>query len=144
MVIRISHLKLVGYKITFVSLASDSQEILEILDNKFYRNLSEPCQVDGFLQFLSKRTTYKQTNLAPATIKQIYALVKSFYVNCYEKRIVSTHPDLIFTTNLLQRYKMGEQKLPKYINHNRILCETNNPKAKHKLSINKNIKRVFN
>ncbi|MFX0066591.1 MAG: tyrosine-type recombinase/integrase, partial [Candidatus Hermodarchaeota archaeon] len=58
--------------------------------------------------------------LAPSTNKQIYALVKTFYVRCYEKKTVTQHPDLIFTRNLLQRYKLGDHKLPKYIDQEKM------------------------
>ncbi|MFX0091884.1 MAG: tyrosine-type recombinase/integrase [Candidatus Hodarchaeota archaeon] len=71
--------------------------------------------VQSFLHFLKLRITSRGTSLAPATIKQIYALTKSFYIYCYEKKIVLSHPDLIFTRNLVKQYKFGEKKLPKYI-----------------------------
>ncbi|MFX1252559.1 MAG: tyrosine-type recombinase/integrase [Promethearchaeota archaeon] len=71
--------------------------------------------IKDFIQNLSQKKTYQGKPLASATLKQIYALVKSFYVRCYERNIVSKHPDLIFTKNLLRRYKLGERKLPKYI-----------------------------
>ncbi|MFX0091675.1 MAG: tyrosine-type recombinase/integrase [Candidatus Hodarchaeota archaeon] len=80
----------------------------------------DPTHLQDFLQFLSQKKTYKGTNLAPSTIKQIYALAKSFYVRCYERHIASQHPDLIFTKNMLQRYKIGERKLPKYIDQDRM------------------------
>ncbi|MFX0094918.1 MAG: tyrosine-type recombinase/integrase, partial [Candidatus Hodarchaeota archaeon] len=76
--------------------------------------LSSP-DLHAFLQYLSQKQTSKGTKLASATIKQIYALAKTFYVRCYEKTIVSKHPDLIFIKNFLHRYKLGERKLPKYI-----------------------------
>ncbi|MFX0094839.1 MAG: tyrosine-type recombinase/integrase, partial [Candidatus Hodarchaeota archaeon] len=80
----------------------------------------DSLRLQDFLHFLSQKKTSRDTKLAPATLKQIYALVKSFYVRCYEKRITSQHPDLIFTKNLLLRYKLGERKLPKYIDQHRM------------------------
>ncbi|MFX0063769.1 MAG: tyrosine-type recombinase/integrase [Candidatus Hermodarchaeota archaeon] len=71
--------------------------------------------IQDFIQNLSQKKTYHGKPLASATLKQIIALVKSFYVRCYERNVVSEHPDLIFTKNLLRRYKLGERKLPKYI-----------------------------
>ncbi|MFX0095552.1 MAG: tyrosine-type recombinase/integrase [Candidatus Hodarchaeota archaeon] len=71
--------------------------------------------VRNFIQYLSQKKTYKGENLSPATLKQIYALVKSFYIRCYEQGLAPKHPDLVFTKNLLRRYKMGQRKLPKYI-----------------------------
>ncbi|MFX0092198.1 MAG: tyrosine-type recombinase/integrase [Candidatus Hodarchaeota archaeon] len=73
-----------------------------------------------FLQYLSLKKTYKETNFSPATLKQIYALTKTFYVRCFEKYAEFKHPDLIFTKNLLQRYKLGEKKLPKYIDQDKM------------------------
>ncbi|MFX0094362.1 MAG: tyrosine-type recombinase/integrase, partial [Candidatus Hodarchaeota archaeon] len=63
----------------------------------------------------SQKQSVRGKEFSSETVKQIYALAKSFYVRCYEKRITSLHPDLIFLKNLLRRYKMGERKLPKYI-----------------------------
>ncbi|MFX0093237.1 MAG: tyrosine-type recombinase/integrase [Candidatus Hodarchaeota archaeon] len=71
--------------------------------------------IQEFLHFLSNKRTSPGRKLAPATLKQIYALAKSFYVRCYERNFVSKHVDLIFIRNILHRYKLGVQKLPKYI-----------------------------
>ncbi|MFX0095178.1 MAG: tyrosine-type recombinase/integrase [Candidatus Hodarchaeota archaeon] len=77
-------------------------------------------QVQAFLQYLASRKTSRGTSLAPDTLKQIYSLVKGFYVWCYEQRFVKEHPDLIFTKNLLRQYKLGERKLPKYISQDQM------------------------
>ncbi|MFX0095490.1 MAG: tyrosine-type recombinase/integrase [Candidatus Hodarchaeota archaeon] len=79
------------------------------------KNLTS-LNLQDFLHFLSQKEPKTGKKLAPATIKQVYALVKSFYVRCYERGITSKHPDLVFIRNLLRRYKLGERKLPKYIN----------------------------
>ncbi|MFX1253588.1 MAG: tyrosine-type recombinase/integrase [Promethearchaeota archaeon] len=76
--------------------------------------------IQDFLQSLSQKKTYQRKSLAPATLKQIYALVRSFYVRCYEKGITTEHPDRIFTKKLLRRYKLGERKLPKYIDQEKM------------------------
>ncbi|MFX0065983.1 MAG: phage integrase SAM-like domain-containing protein, partial [Candidatus Hermodarchaeota archaeon] len=52
--------------------------------------------IQSFIQYLSQKQTNRRRTLAPSTIKQIYALVKTFYVRCYEKITVTQHPDLIF------------------------------------------------
>ena len=71
--------------------------------------------IEGFLQYLSQKKTIKGKPMAPATIKQILALSKSFYIRCYQKKLVKEHVDVIFHRDLLKRYKIGEKKLPKYI-----------------------------
>ena len=65
-----------------------------------------------FLQYLSQKQTRFGKKFASATVKQIYALVRSFYVYCFEENLVITHPDHIFKKGSLRRYKLGEQKLP--------------------------------
>lgn len=82
--------------------------------------------IQGFLQHLSQKTINPDKALAPATIKQIYALTKSFYFRCYERKIVTEHPDIIFTKKLLRRYKLVERKLPKYIDQENMQTLLNN------------------
>ncbi|MFX1535645.1 MAG: tyrosine-type recombinase/integrase, partial [Promethearchaeota archaeon] len=88
-------------------------------NNISIKNL-DALHVHEFLQYLSSKKTHKGKKLAPATLKQILALVKSFYVRCYERKLTSKHPDLIFTKNLLLQYKLGERKLPRYIDQKKM------------------------
>lgn len=78
------------------------------------------AHIHNFVEFLTQIQSIRGEKLAAATIKQIYALSKSFYIRCYEKSIASKHPDLIFTKNLLNRYKLGQKKLPKYIDQEKM------------------------
>ncbi|MFX0093318.1 MAG: tyrosine-type recombinase/integrase [Candidatus Hodarchaeota archaeon] len=107
---------------TFAQRKKAVKYFMEFLNN---RNLNlkaiSSLHVQEFLQYLSNRNTIRGGKFAPATLKQIYALVKSFYVRCYEKQLLSTHPDLIFTKNALRRYKLGKRKLPKYINQENMI-----------------------
>ncbi|MFX0091072.1 MAG: tyrosine-type recombinase/integrase [Candidatus Hodarchaeota archaeon] len=80
----------------------------------------ESQQIQDFLQYLSQKKTARGGKFAPATIKQIYALARSFYVHYYEKSPRAKHPDRVFTKQLLRRYKLGERKLPKYIDQGKM------------------------
>ncbi|MFX0092952.1 MAG: tyrosine-type recombinase/integrase [Candidatus Hodarchaeota archaeon] len=76
--------------------------------------------IRDFLQYLTQKINIRQKRYASATIIQMYALSKSFYVHCYERGVTTRHPDLIFIKNLLRHYKLGERKLPKYIGQERM------------------------
>ncbi|MFX0095563.1 MAG: tyrosine-type recombinase/integrase [Candidatus Hodarchaeota archaeon] len=80
----------------------------------------DSLHIQAFLQYLSTKKSVRGTNYAPPTVKQIYALVKSFYIRCYERNLASKHPDLIFTRDMLRRFKLGERKLPKYIDQEKM------------------------
>ncbi|MFX0094422.1 MAG: tyrosine-type recombinase/integrase [Candidatus Hodarchaeota archaeon] len=100
--------KAVNYFITFLN--SKQIKLREVKDS----------QIQDFVQYLSRKETNRRKPLAANTIKQIYALVKTFYIRCYEKKTVDQHPDRVFTKSLLQRYKLGERKLPKYIDQEKM------------------------
>ncbi|MFX0092839.1 MAG: tyrosine-type recombinase/integrase [Candidatus Hodarchaeota archaeon] len=90
--------------------------LLEFMDqsNIDLKNLNS-AHIRAFLQYLSLRQTYTGKKFAAATIKQAYALSRSFYVSCYGEKRVTTPPDQVFKRDLLRQYVLGEQKLPKYI-----------------------------
>ncbi|MFX0091029.1 MAG: tyrosine-type recombinase/integrase [Candidatus Hodarchaeota archaeon] len=95
----------------FVSFLNKEKINLKNLNSQHLHN---------FVHYLNQIVSIRGQKLAAATVKQIYALVRTFYIRCYEQRYVTQHPDLIFTKNLIQRYKLGQRRLPKYINQERM------------------------
>ncbi|MFX1251677.1 MAG: tyrosine-type recombinase/integrase [Promethearchaeota archaeon] len=100
--------KAVNYFVNFLN--SKQIKLKEISDE----------DIHSFIQYLSQKRTNRGRTLTSSTIKQIYALSKIFYIRCYEKRVLTQPPDRIFTINLLKRYKIGEHKLPKYIDQKKM------------------------
>lgn len=78
----------------------------------------ETKDLDNFLIFLKSgdyRADKKRKIMGPASMRQVIALLRSFYQWCFENHFVEQHPDLLFTKMFKNRLPKVDRKLKTYL-----------------------------
>jgi integrase/recombinase XerD len=90
--------------------------------NKLLLRYIETSDLDKFVIFL-REGQYKNNRdrtLSPGSLRQIIALLKTFFLWCYENKFIETHPDRIFTSDFRKRLPKVPRKVHDYFSFKQI------------------------